>query len=77
MLLYDLTPSDRKPDASPEEWTNSYGSFSRPHYETKERYLEMAKEIYDWSAEKLGDMSTGMIVDIILDGSCPHPILDI
>ena len=63
MLLYDLAPADRKADENPETWTNSYGSFTRPHYETKERYLEMAKEIYDWSAEKLGDMSTGMIVD--------------
>lgn len=63
MLLHDLAPADRLPDENPEKWVNSYGSFTRPHYETKKRYLEMAKEIYDWSVEKLGDMSTGMIVD--------------
>lgn len=76
MLLYDLTPANRKPDVSPAKWTNSYGSFSRPHYETKERYLEMAKEIYEWSAEKLGDMSTGMIVDNRHgDSRGGHPLL--
>lgn len=63
MLLHDLAPANRKADKNPETWTNAYGSFTRPHYETKDRYLEMAKEIYAWSAEKLGDMKTGMIVD--------------
>ena len=63
MLLHDLAPANRKADKNPETWTNEYGSFTRPHYETKDRYLEMAKEIYAWSAEKLGDMKTGMIVD--------------
>ena len=30
-------------DVSPEEWTNSHGTFRRPAYETRERYLEMAR----------------------------------
>ncbi len=63
MLLYQSAPADRNPDPAPERWTNSFGSFTRPHYETKQRYLDMAKEIYDWSARNLGDMSTGMIHD--------------
>lgn len=76
MLLYDLAPADRKGDENPETWTNSYGSFTRPHYETKDRYLEMAKEIYGWSAEKLGDMQTGMIVDNRHgDSRGGHPLL--
>lgn len=76
MLLYDLAPADRKGDENPETWTNAYGSFTRPHYETKDRYLEMAKEIYGWSAEKLGDMQTGMIVDNRHgDSRGGHPLL--
>lgn len=63
MLLHDVAPARRKADPKPETWTNEYGSFTRPHYETKERYLDMAKEIYAWAADKLGDMKTGMIVD--------------
>lgn len=63
MLLYGLAPEDRIPDSDPEIWENEYGSFARPHYESKDRYLEMAKEIYDWAVDNLGDMSTGMISD--------------
>lgn len=63
ILLHDIAPADREADPAPEKWSNSYGDFTRPHYETKQRYLDMAKEIYDWSAENLGDMSTGMIHD--------------
>ena len=62
MLLSDLAPADRKADSSPETWTNKYGDFSRPHYETKDRYLEMAKEIYDWAYDHLGEPS-GRICD--------------
>lgn len=63
MLLYDVAPENRAADPNPEKWTNNYGDFVRPHYETKGRYLEMAKEIYDWASENLGDMQTGMISD--------------
>lgn len=63
MLLYNIAPADRKADPKPEKWTNSYGSFVRPRYETKERYLDMAKEIYAWGEEHLGDMKTGRICD--------------
>ncbi len=58
MLLYDVAPENRAADPNPEKWTNNYGDFVRPHYETKGRYLEMAKEIYDWASENLGDMQT-------------------
>lgn len=76
MLLYDLAPADRMADENPETWTNDHGRFSRPHFETKDRYLEMAKEIYAWSTEKLGDMSTGMIVDNRHgDSRGGHPLL--
>ncbi len=63
MLLYQAAPADRVADPTPEKWTNKFGSFVRPHYETKERYLEMAKEIYDWSVDNLGVAETGMIHD--------------
>lgn len=76
MLLHELAPAGRGADPNPETWTNSYGKFVRPHYETKERYLEMAKEIYDWSAENLGDMSTGMISDSSHGGQRGgHPLI--
>lgn len=55
MLLYETAPADRKADPSPETWTNKYGTFTRPAYETKERYLQMAREIYDWSVANLED----------------------
>lgn len=63
MLLYDLAPEGRKADKEPETWSNSYGNFIRPRYETKERYLDMAKEIYDWSVKNLTDSTTGMVHD--------------
>ena len=63
MTLYDIEPESRQADPAPEKWTNGYGSFSRPAYETKQRYLDMAKEIYDWSVKNLGDSTTGMIHD--------------
>lgn len=76
MLLYDLAPEDRTPDHTPETWTNNYGEFTRPHFETKQRYLEMAKEIYDWAAENLGDMATGMISDSSHGGQRGgHPLI--
>lgn len=63
MLLHELAPADREADPAPETWSNSYGDFVRPHYETKQRYLDMAKEIYDWSVKNLADSVTGMIHD--------------
>lgn len=63
MLLHDLAPENRAEDADPEKWSNSYGDFVRPKYETKQRYLDMAKEIYDWSVINLADSVTGMIHD--------------
>lgn len=57
MLLYQGAPADRKPDTKATMWGNKYGVFERPNYETKERYLEMAKEIYDWSVANLTDPS--------------------
>ena len=63
MLLYDLAPAERKADAEPEKWSNQYGDFSRPRFETKQRYLDMAKEIYDWSVKNLTDSVTGMVHD--------------
>lgn len=63
MLLYDLAPEKRTADPDPETWSNSYGDFTRPHYETKELYLDMAKEIYDWSVKNLTDSTTGMVHD--------------
>lgn len=61
-LLYTIAPENREPDSNPEKWSNSYGDFVRPHFETKERYLRMAREIYDWSVANLTD-STGMVYD--------------
>jgi hypothetical protein len=76
MLLYDITPANRKADPAPEKWSNQYGSFTRPHYETKERYLEMAKEIYDWASKNLGDMKTGQISDSSHGGNRGgHPLI--
>lgn len=63
MLLHELTPENREADANPEKWSNAYGNFVRPKYETKQRYLDMAKEIYDWSVKNLADSTTGMIHD--------------
>ncbi|MBD5225523.1 MAG: alpha-1,6-mannanase [Bacteroidales bacterium] len=55
MLLHEAAPAERQPDPEPTIWSNSYGDFVRPAYETKDRYLEMAKEIYDWSVANLAD----------------------
>lgn len=63
MLLYNTVPADRAADPSPEKWSNAYGDFTRPHYETRERYLEMAKEIYAWGASNLADVTTGKVFD--------------
>ena len=63
MMLYNLAPESRVADPAPETWTNAYGDFTRPKYETKQRYLDMAKEIYDWSIMNLADSVTGMIHD--------------
>lgn len=63
MLLYQGVPPDRQADPAPEKWENGYGSFVRPHYETRERYLEMAKEIYDWSVAHIVDTVPGRVFD--------------
>ncbi|MBD5270445.1 MAG: alpha-1,6-mannanase [Bacteroides sp.] len=63
MYLHDIVPAGRKADSNPETWSNQYGDFTRPHYETKERYLEMAKEIYDWAEKHLDAEPKGRIVD--------------
>ncbi len=63
MLLHSLAPESREADNDPEKWTNQYGDFSRTKYETKQRYLDMAKEIYDWSVINLTDTMTGMVHD--------------
>ena len=55
MLLHDIAPADRKADPEPTRWKNEWGTFVRPRYETKDRYLEMAKEIYSWALPNLGD----------------------
>lgn len=63
MMLHSLAPEGRNADPSPETWTNAYGDFTRPRYETRQRYLDMAKEIYDWSVVNLADSVTGMVHD--------------
>lgn len=63
MLLHSLAPESREADNHPEKWTNQYGDFSRTKYETKQRYLDIAKEIYDWSVINLTDTMTGMVHD--------------
>ncbi len=77
ILLYECAPADRTADLSPEEWTNSHGTFRRPAYETRERYLEMAREIYDWSVANLEDPATpGRIADHSHNGNMSgHPLL--
>lgn len=76
MLLYQATPESTKPDSKPTKWSNKYGKFSRPEHETKQRYLDMAKEIYQWSVDSLVDLSTGMVHDHF-SGHAPkgHPLL--
>ena len=63
MLLYEAAPADREADANPTVWTNEYGTFTRPAYETKDRYLEMAREIYDWSVKNLAELPEGKVHD--------------
>lgn len=63
MLLHDLAPDSREADKNPEVWSNRHGNFRRPHHETKQRYLKMASEIYDWSVKNLADTTTGLIHD--------------
>lgn len=64
MLLYECVPADRKADPNPEVWANAHGTFCRPAYETRERYLEMAREIYEWSFKNLADPAKpGRIAD--------------
>lgn len=63
MELYNLAPEERAADPQPETWSNSYGDFTRPKYETKQRYLDMAKEVYDWSINNLADSVPGYIHD--------------
>lgn len=76
MLLHDIAPEDRGADTAPEKWNNAYGDFVRPRYETKQRYLDMAREIFDWSVKNLTDSTTGMVHDH-RHGDTPsgHPLL--
>lgn len=77
MLLHKAAPADRNADMNPLEWSNEWGKFSRPAYETKDRYLEMAKEIYNWSVANLADHNhPGKIFDS-RHGSNPggHPLI--
>lgn len=50
-------------DPNPESWSNKYGDFTRPHYETKEAYLAKGKEIYEWAVKNLVDSNTGEVAD--------------
>ncbi len=76
MLLHDSAPKKRKADNAPLTWSNQYGDFSRPAYETRDRYLEMAKQIYRWSVDSLVDLSTGMVHDHFSNHSPKgHPLL--
>ncbi len=76
MLLHDLTPETQEADDDPDRWSNRHGDFVRPHFETKARYLEIAREIYDWSVENLTDPASGMVHDH-RHGDRPggHPLL--
>ncbi len=53
MTLYNNVPKGRK------EITGSL----RPEYQTKEQYLEKAKEVYQWGINNLFDSKTGVIAD--------------
>lgn len=76
MMLYEITPEKRKADPKPQQWDNAHGHFSRPAYETKKRYLEMAKEIYDWSVANLVDTVSGRVADHCHSGRASgHPLL--
>lgn len=52
MTLYNCVPDHRK--ASTEK---------KPAYQTKDEYLQKAKEIYQWGEQKLFDKQTGRIAD--------------
>lgn len=76
MTLYNLVPETMEMDSEPERWTNGHGEFVRPHYETKDRYFEMAKEIYDWSVENLVELPLGKVADHRHgDHAGGHPLL--
>ena len=63
LTLYNNVPADRVADPNPESWSNKYGDFTRPHYETKEAYLAKGKEIYEWAVKNLVDSNTGEVAD--------------
>ena len=63
LTLYNNVPADRVADPNPESWSNKYGDFTRPHYETKEVYLAKGKEIYEWAVKNLVDSNTGEVAD--------------
>ena len=63
LTLYNNVPTDRVADPNPESWSNKYGDFTRPHYETKEAYLAKGKEIYEWAVKNLVDSNTGEVAD--------------
>ena len=63
LTLYNNVPADRVADPNPENWSNKYGDFTRPHYETKEAYLAKGKEIYEWAVKNLVDSNTGEVAD--------------
>ncbi len=76
LSLYDVVPDRQTADPDPLKWTNGYGEFTRPAYESKERYLDMAREIYDWSVANLTDTVTGMVHDHRHgDRTGGHPLL--
>ena len=63
LTLYNNVPANRVADPNPESWSNKYGDFTRPHYETKEAYLAKGKEIYEWAVKNLVDSNTGEVAD--------------
>ena len=63
LTLYNNVPADRVADPNPESWSNKYGDFTRPHYETKEAYLAKGKEIYEWAVKNLVDSNTGEVAE--------------
>lgn len=52
MTLYNCVPADRQPSDE-----------AKPAYQTKQQYLEKAKEIYRWGEANLFDKKTGRIAD--------------
>ncbi len=61
--LYEAMDENTTADTNPKTWSNSYGDFVRPNYETKQRYLEMAIEIYDFAAKNLFSRAMGLVYD--------------